>query len=186
MKLIVAITGASGMMYSLRLLEVLKIKEIKTYAIISKPAEKIMEYELGIDRKVLSKYTSKLYEIDDLSASISSGSQPFDGMIIIPCSMNTIAAIANGYANNLIRRTADVAIKEKRKLVLVPRETPLNAIHLENLLKLARLDVSIVPACPAFYHKPKNIDQLIDFIVGRVLSQLKIDHSLYDPWKRDN
>ena len=183
MKLVIAITGASGMVYPLRLLEFLKGKEIETHLIISEPAETIMKHELGYDRREMFKYASKHYDVNDLSSSIASGSQFFDAMIIMPCSMNTLAAVANGYSDNLIRRVADVAIKERRKLIIVPREAPLSAIHLENLLKLARLDVIIIPACPAFYHKPKNIDEVTDFIVGKVLSQLGIDHDLYETWK---
>jgi 4-hydroxy-3-polyprenylbenzoate decarboxylase len=185
MKLIVAITGASGMVYPSRLLKFLKSKKIETYLIVSEPAKKIIEYELEISPIDLIKIASKNYEIDDLSSPISSGSQTFDAMIIIPCSMNTAAAIANGYSDNLIRRVADVALKESRKLIIVPRETPMNAIHLENLLKLAKLNVSIVPACPAFYHKPKNVEQIVDFIVGRVLMQLNIKNDLYKPWTGD-
>ncbi len=183
MKLVIAITGASGAIYPLRLLKFLKEKDIETFLIISRPAEEIIHHELRIDKKDLERYASESYDIDDLSAPLSSGSQIFDAMIIIPCSMNTVSAIATGNSNNLIRRTADVALKEGRKLILVTRETPINAIHLENLLKLSRLNVTILPACPAFYHKPKNVDELVDFIIGRVLSQLGIEHNIYEPWK---
>ncbi len=183
MKLVIAITGASGMIYPLRLLEFLKRKEIETHLIISEPAETIMRHELGFDKHELFKYASRHYSINDLSSPIASGSQFFDAMIIMPCSMNTSAAIANGYSDNLIRRVADVAIKERRKLIVVPREAPLSAIHLENLLKLARLNVVVIPACPAFYHKPRNINEMVDFVVGKVLSQLGIEHHLYEIWR---
>ena len=183
MKLVIGITGASGMIYPLRLLEFLKEKKIETHLIISEPAETLIKHELGHDKREMFKYVSNHYNVNDLSSSIASGSQFFDAMAIIPCSMNTLAAIANGYSDNLIRRVADVAIKEKRKLIIVPREAPLSAIHLENLLKLSRLDVIIIPACPAFYHKPKNLDEAVNFIVGKVLSQLGIDHDLYKAWK---
>ena len=182
MKLVVAITGASGVIYSLHLLKILKSKDIETFLIISRPAEDIIKHELNIDKNELIRYATKFYNINDLSAPISSGSHSFDAMIIIPCSMNTVSAIANGNSNNLIRRVADIALKENRRLILVPRETPLNAIHLENLLKLARLNITIIPACPAFYHHPKKISDIVNFIVGRVLSQLQIPHQLFEPW----
>ncbi len=183
MKLVVAITGASGAIYSFNLLKILKSKEIETFLIISKPADKIISHELKINKNELIKYATKYYDVNDLSAPISSGSHSFDAMVVIPCSMNTVSAIANGNSNNLIRRVADIALKENRKLILVPREAPLNAIHLENLLKLARLNVTIIPACPAFYHNPKEIDDIVNFIVGRVLSQLQIQHKLHEAWK---
>lgn len=185
MKIVVAITGASGVIYSFRLLKILKSKNIETVLIISKPAERIINHELKIEKKELIKYSTEHYDVNDLSAPISSGSYSFDAMLVIPCSMNTVSAIANGNSNNLIRRVADIALKENRKLILVPRETPFNAIHLENLYKLARLNVTIVPACPAFYHSPKKIDDIVDFIVGKVLSLLKIEHQLYKVWKSD-
>ncbi len=183
MKLIVAVTGASGVIYALRLLEFLKGEKIETSLIVSEPADTIMKHELGYGKQGLYKLASKYYDNGDLSSPIASGSQFFDAMIIMPCSMNTLAAIANGYSDNLIRRVADVSIKEGRKLIIVPREAPLSAIHLENLLKLSRLGVIVIPACPAFYHKPKNIDKVVDFVVGKVLAQLGIKHGLYKAWK---
>ena len=184
MRLIVAITGASGVVYGKRLLEVLQNKKIETHLIISKAAEKIIEHELGTAKKDIEKLATHAYSVDDLTAPIASGSFKTDAMIIIPCSMKTLAGIAHGYAENLILRVADVMLKEKRKLILVPRETPLNTVHIGNMLKLARQEgVIIAPAMPAFYHKPANLSAIVDFIVGKVLDLLDIEHTLYVRWK---
>jgi 4-hydroxy-3-polyprenylbenzoate decarboxylase len=184
MKLVIAITGASGVIYGKRLLEVLQNKKIETHLIISKAAEKIIEHELETTKKEIEKLASYVYSVDDLTASIASGSFKTDAMIIIPCSMKTLAGIAHGYSENLILRVADVMLKEKRKLILVPRETPLNPIHIDNMLKLARQEgVTIAPAMPAFYHKPTTISAVVDFVVGKILDLLDIEHTLYKRWK---
>ena len=182
MRLIVAITGASGVVYGKRLLEVLQNKKIETHLIVSKVAEKIIEHELEATKKDIEKLASHVYSIDDLTAPIASGSFKTDAMIIIPCSMKTMAGIAHGYAENLILRAADVMLKEKRKLILVPRETPLNIIHLRNMLELAKQGVTIVPAMPAYYHKPKNVGNVVDYVVGKVLDCLGIEHTLFKRW----
>jgi 4-hydroxy-3-polyprenylbenzoate decarboxylase len=182
LRLIIAITGASGVTYSKRLLEELKNKKIETHLVISQAAKKIIKFEFGSSEKKFEELASYIHEVDDWSCPIVSGSFKTDGMIIIPCSMKTLAGIANGFATNVILRAADVTLKEKRKLILVPRETPLNSIHLKNMLDLSNQGGYILPAMPAFYYKPKNIDNLIDFIVGRVLDLLDIDHSLYQRW----
>lgn len=182
MKLIVAITGASGVIYGKRLLEILRDKGIETHLVISKAAEKIIEHELGTTKEPFEKLASYVHEVDDWSSPIVSGSYKTDGMIIAPCSMKTLAGIANGFAENVILRAADVVLKEQRKLVIVPRETPLNAVHLKNMLYLARQGAFIVPAIPAFYHRPKTINSLIDFIVGKLLDLLGINHTLYKRW----
>jgi len=179
LRLIVAITGASGAVYGKRLLEVLKQKKIETHLIISTAAEKIMEHELGLSKKDLEKLANHTYDINDLTTPLMSGSFKTDGMAIIPCSMKTLAGIAHGFADNLILRAADVTLKEKRRLVVVPRETPLNVVHMRNMLTLAKLGVSVVPAMPAFYHKPKSIDDLVDFVVGRVLDCFDVEHKLF-------
>lgn len=184
MRLIIAITGASGVIYGKRLLEVLYNKKIETHLIISDAAEKIIEHELDAKRKDLEKLASYVYSVDDLTAPIASGSFKTDAMIIMPCSMKTLAGIAHGYAENLILRVADVMLKEKRKLILVPRETPLNLVHIGNMLKLARQEgVIIAPAMPAFYHKPASVSAIVDFVVGRILDLLDIEHTLYARWK---
>jgi 4-hydroxy-3-polyprenylbenzoate decarboxylase len=182
-KLTVAVTGASGVIYGKRLLEVLRDKNVETHLVISEAAEKIIAHELGTTRESPEKLANHVYEVNDWSSPIVSGSFKTDGMIIVPCSMKTLAGIANGFAENVILRAADVMLKEKRKLVLVPRETPLNSIHLRNMLDLANQGVMIVPAMPAYYHKPKKIDDLVDFVVGRILDVLGIEHSLYQRWQ---
>lgn len=181
-RLIIAITGASGVVYGKRLLEVLQKKKTETHLIVSKTAEKIIEHELEIARSDVEKLADHVYSVDDLIAPIASGSFKTDAMIIIPCSMKTLAGIAHGYAENLILRAADVMLKEKRKLILVPRETPLNVIHLRNMLELAKQSVTIVPAMPAYYHKPKNLPDVIDYVVGKVLDCLGMEHTLFKRW----
>lgn len=175
MKILLAITGASGAVYGLRLLEVLKEKNVETECIVSDAAKKIIKHE--------ALKIPKCYSEKDIEAPFSSGSFKIDAVVIVPCSMKTLSAIANGFSHNLITRSADVAIKEKKKLILVPRETPLSAIHLENMLKLARLGVVILPAMPGFYHKPKKIEDLVNFVVGKILDSLGIENELYKRWE---
>ena len=182
MKLIIAITGASGVIYSKRLLEELQNKKIETHLVVSQAAKKIIKFEFESSEKKIEELASFVHEIDDWSCPIVSGSFKTDGMIIIPCSMKTLAGIANGFATNVILRAADVCLKEKRKLIIVPRETPLNSIHLKNMLELSNQGGHILPAMPAFYHKPKNIEDLINFVVGRVLDTLDVEHTLYRRW----
>lgn len=181
MRFIVAITGASGVVYGKRLLEVLKGK-VEVHLIVSKKGEQLIEYELMTTRDELKGLADFVYDEDNLMATLASGSFQADAMIIIPCSMKTLAGIASGYSENLILRAADVALKERRKLVLVPRETPLNSIHLSNLLKLSMQGAVIIPAMPAFYYMPKKVSDLVDFIVGKVLDSLGIEHKLFDRW----
>jgi 4-hydroxy-3-polyprenylbenzoate decarboxylase len=175
MKVLVAITGASGVVYGKRLLEVLREKKIETSCILSDVAKKIISYELG-------EFDFKCRSEDEIMAPSASGSHKIDAMVVIPCSMKTLASIANGITSNLITRSADVTIKEGRRLVLVPRETPLNAVNIENMLKLSRIGVTILPAMPAFYQKPETINELVDFVVGKVLDVLGIEHNLFSPW----
>ena len=182
MKLTIAITGASGVIYGKRLLEVLHNKNVETHLVISQAAKKIIKHELETTEKTLEKLANHVYEIYDWSSPIVSGSFKMDGMVIVPCSMKTLAGIASGFSENVILRAADVTLKEGRKLILVPRETPLNTIHLRNMLDLANQGAIIIPAMPAYYHKPIKIEELIDFVVGRVLDQLNVEHSLYKRW----
>jgi len=182
MRLVVAITGASGAVYGKRLLEVFYEKNVETHLIITNVAENIIRDELGLSKETIAKLATRSYANDNLTAPITSGSFKTDGMIIVPCSTKTLAGIAHGYSDNLVLRAADVTIKERRKLVLVLRETPLSPIHLKNMLYLARLGVVILPAAPAFYFKPRTIDDLANFIVGRILELFGIEHNLYKKW----
>lgn len=182
MRLIVAITGASGVAYGKRLLEILHERNVETYLIVSKAAERVIAHELAVTKQELERLASRVYDVNDLSAPIVSGSFKTDGMIVIPCSMKTLAGIAQGYSENLIERAADVILKEKRKLILVPRETPLNMVHLRNMLDLANQGVSVLPAMPAYYHRPKKIEDIIDFIVGKALDLLEVEHELFKRW----
>ena len=176
--ILVAITGATGVLIAIKLLKVLKEKNISTELIISKAAELVLNTETELGISDISDLASKTYEINDLEAPPASGSHKLDAMIIVPCTMKTLAAIAHGYANNLITRAADVNIKEKRKLILIVRESPLSAIHLENMLKLAKLGVVIAPPVPSYYVKPKSVDELIDYTVGRILDQIDIESDI--------
>ena len=183
MKLLLCITGASGSIYGIRLLEELKKSDIKNYLIISEKAEKIIEYETNYNIKDIEKLAIKRYDNNDLFAAPSSGSFKIDGMIIAPCSIKTLSSIANGYTNNLISRSANCCLKEGRKLVLVLRETPLDLSSINNM-KNAKIDGAIIlPAMPAFYHHPKNIDDMINFIIGKILDQFNIKHNLFERWK---
>ena len=177
---VIAMTGASGSIYGIRLLQELKGEKI---LVISKMAEKIIPQETGYNLDDVRKLADVVYDDDDLFASIASGSYRFDAMIVIPCSTSSLAKISNGIADTLITRAASVAIKESRKLMMVVRETPKSAIVLENELRLARCGVCILDANPGFYSKPRTVDDIIDFVVGRCLDQLGIDHQLYRKWE---
>ncbi len=192
--LVVAITGASGSVYGLRLVKAVTELGLPITLTISHAASLVMREELGIeinpkDSNCLSKLftpeTSELisyYPEHEMTAPIASGSYPTKGMVVIPTSTTCFAKIANGISESLIERAAECMIKEGRKLVVVPRETPLSAIHLENLLKLSRLGVRVVPAIPAFYSGAQKIEELVDFVIGKVLDQFEIPHTLYRRW----
>ncbi len=182
MRLVVALTGASGVAYGMRFLEVCKELGIETELVISKPAALLLKEEIGKRAKDMEKLATRVHAPENLEAPISSGSYNFDGMVIVPCSMGTLGSIASGTARNLITRVADVTLKQNRPLVLVPRETPLNLIHLENMVKLKRAGATILPAAPAFYHKPEDVADLVDFIVGRILEIFGVEHKLYKKW----
>jgi 4-hydroxy-3-polyprenylbenzoate decarboxylase len=178
MKVVVGITGASGVIYGVRLLEVL---QEETFLIISENGKKLIKEEtdhLIEDLKSRTHY----YEDYQLDAPLASGSFFFDAMVIAPCSVSTLSKIASGIADTLITRCAAVALKEGRKLILVPRETPLSTIHLQNMTFLSTLGVVILPPVPAFYCMPQSIDDAVDFVVGKILDQLKISHDLFRRW----
>jgi len=181
LRVVLGVTGASGAIYGVRLASELRKAGIELAIIVSDAAKQVLAAEIPGGLKELKRY-GKLFSEDDLDADISSGSAMTDAVVVCPCSMKTLAAIANGYAYNLICRTADVAIKEQRKLVLVAREMPLSAIHLENMLKLARLGAVILPASPGFYHQPKTIDDLVNHVVGKVFDVLGIESNLFKRW----
>ena len=176
-EIVVGVTGASGSIYARRLLEVLS-KDAKDHVIVSDVAEKIAAHE-GVS---LAGFKAEYHANDKLFASIASGSHKYDGMVVIPCSSKTLAAIANGFSDNLITRTADVCLKEHRKCILVTREMPLSKIHLKNMLAAEEAGATIMPATPGFYHKPKTIDDLVDMVVARVLDHLDIEHDLIQRW----
>lgn len=188
-KIVVGLTGASGVIYGIRLVEELLRTDSEVHLIISNPAQIVLEHELNWDfshsiadtfREKLSGDNLYLYDNSNIAAPIASGSFLIDSMIVIPCTMSTISNIANGNSKNLIDRAADVILKEKRPLLLVPRETPLSSIHLRNMLTLSDMGVHIIPAMPAFYNHPQNIEDMIDFVVGKVLDSLRIEHNLYN------
>lgn len=183
MYLIVAITGSSGVVYGARLLEACRELGIETDLIISEAAQTLLELELGKKADELRKLATRSYSPDDMMAPIASGSHKVDGMVIAPCSMKTLGSIASGVSDNLITRAADVTLKQNRPLVLVPRETPLNLIHLENMAKLRRAGATILPASPAFYYRPAEISDLVDFVVGRILEMFGVEHELYRRWE---
>jgi flavin prenyltransferase len=194
--LVVAFTGASGSAYGVRLLDVLLRAGRTVHLVVSPAATQVMERELGVsidltrfDSRLLLKNTDvsnlNYHHYRDFSAGIASGSFRTAGMAVCPCSMGTVAAIAHGTSENLIHRAADVHLKERRKLILVPRETPLGLIQLRNLAAVAEAGAVVLPAMPAFYTLPKTVDDMVDFIVGRVCDQLGVEHKLFPRWGTD-
>lgn len=179
MRTIVALTGASGSVYGIRLLQVLPGKKT---VIVSDDAAAIAEEETGMGRTQIEALGDAHHANSDLAAPVSSGSVRFDAMVIIPCSASTMSKIACGIADNLITRAASVALKERRRLVLVVRETPLSTIHLANMERLSAAGAVILPACPAFYPRPESVDDMVDFVVGRVLDVLGVENQLYERW----
>ncbi len=183
MLLVIGITGASGVIYGIRLLEVLSTnKEVETHLIISQAGEEIIKHETDWKLEKVKALADVNYDINDIGARLSSGSFKRDGMVIAPCSMKTLAALANSYTDNLIARAADTALKERKRLVLLPRETPLHLGHLRNMVKLTEMGAVILPPIPAFYHKPQTIMNLIDHTIGKVLDIFDINHNLFKRW----
>ena len=192
----VAITGASGSAYGLRLVECLLEAGRQVYLMISKAGETVLSMETGLelpaDPKLAQTLLSEqfhakegqlqLFGREEWTAPVASGSNPPQAMVVCPCTAGTLSAIATGASNNLMERAADVMLKEQRKLILVVRETPLSAIHLENMLKLAQLGVLIMPASPGFYNRPQQVEELVDFMVARVLDHLGIEHQMMERW----
>jgi 4-hydroxy-3-polyprenylbenzoate decarboxylase len=175
MRLIVGITGATGVIYGIRLLEKLRAAGVETHLVLSRWGARTLLHETSYTRAQVEALAHATYAPGDMGAAISSGSFPTDGMIVVPCSAKTLAAIAHGYGEGLIHRAADVVLKERRRLVLAVRETPLSDIHLENMLKLSRMGAVVLPPIPAFYNHPRTIDDLVDHTVSRMLDQFGID-----------
>lgn len=182
MKLIVGMTGATGAAIGVRVLSALKDLDVETHLVISKWARATIELETPYSVQEVIALASKTYSERDQAAAISSGSFGIDGMIVVPCSMKTLAAIRCGYGEGLIARAADVTLKEQRKLVLVPRESPLNAIHLENMLALTRAGAMMMPPMPAFYNHPVSTDDIINHVASRILDQFGLENNLTRRW----
>jgi len=181
--LVIGITGASGAVYGIRMLEVLKEAGVETHLVVSKWAEETIKLETARTISEVRKLATHWYDESDLAAPISSGSLKSLGMVVVPCSVRTLSSIANGFSHNLIARAADVTLKERRRLVLVVRETPLSSIHLENMLRVTRAGAIVMPPNPAFYMKPASLDDLVDCFVGRVLDLFGVEHGLRCRWQ---
>jgi 4-hydroxy-3-polyprenylbenzoate decarboxylase len=184
-RLIVGITGASGVIYGERLLQVLAELDIETHLVLTKSAALTISYELDRPVDAVKALASKVHPMNDVGASIASGSYRTEGMIIAPCSMHTLAAIANGVCDNLLTRAADVVLKERRRLVMLVRETPLHLGHLRNMVAVTEMGAIVSPPVPAFYAKPKTIEALIDHTVGRALDLFGIDAAGVTRWRAD-
>ena len=181
-RIIVGITGATGAVLGVRLLEALRAAEVESHLVLSKWGQQTVEHETGLSLAQLRELASEVHGTGNMAATISSGSFLTEGMVIAPCSMRTLAAIATGYGENLVHRAADVVLKERRRLVLLVRETPLSDIHLENMLKLARAGATILPPMPAFYNRPQTVDDIVDHIVARALDQFGISADFAKRW----
>lgn len=189
---VIAITGASGAIYGVELCKYLLQTGHSIHLLISDAGWRVLREELdwivtNRERTLELQFGSydgsyTYYPVKDIGAAIASGSFRTEGMVIVPCSMGTLAGVANGLSDNLIKRAADVMLKERRKLIIVPRETPLHSIHLENMLKLSNMGVTILPAMPAFYTKPKTLDESVHFLVGKICDVMGVDHSLFPRW----
>jgi len=183
MRVVVGMTGASGMIYGVRVLAALKTLGIETHLIMTEPAEVTMRYEMGSDPETVNKLVSFTYAPTYLAASIASGSFPTTGMIVAPCSIKTLSAIANSHSDNLLVRAADVTLKEGRPLILVVREAPLHLGHLRLMVQAAEIGAIIFPPVPAFYAQPATVEDLVDQSVGRILARLGIPNALYHSWE---
>ena len=184
-RLIVGISGASGIVFGIRMLEVLKQRNIETHLIISKAAEMTLAYESDLKAKDLREMANEYHPMTDIGANISSGSYKTIGMIIVPCSVRTMSEIASGVTGSLMSRAADVALKDRRRLVLAVRETPLHTGHLRTMTQLSEMGAIIAPIMPAFYNRPKTLEDIIDHTVGRLLDLFDIDAKLLKRWKED-
>ena len=182
MKVLVCLGGASGIIYGVRLIEKLKESEVEVHLIVSEGGKKILEHETNYSFNDLKKKVDFCYDNSDLFAGPASGSFQLDAIVVCPCSMKTLSAIANGYGDTLTSRSASCFLKEERKIILVIRETPLNLPGIKNMLSAKESGATILPAMPGFYHMPKKIDDLVDFVIGKIFDQLKIGHSFFKRW----
>lgn len=183
MKVVVGISGGSGAIYAVSLLKALKTMNIETHLVVSTMGEYVVDHECGIGLEELKRMATYFHDNKNFAAPIASGSFRVDSMVVVPCSMKTLAGIANGFSDGLLTRACDVMIKEGKKLILVPRETPLSPIHLENMLKLSKIGVSIVPPTPGFYNHPQTLEDIVLNMTGRILDMMAIDNSLVNRWK---
>jgi flavin prenyltransferase len=185
-----AVTGASGAPYAVRVLRALNDARVHLRLIVSRYGWRLLAEEAGVEGEEALRATTgdwsrvTLYDVMDRGATPASGSAPSRGMVIVPCSMGTLSSIAAGTSRNLVERAADVALKERRPLILVPRETPFSAIHLENMLRITRAGATVMPAAPGFYHRPESVDDLVDFMAARILDHLQVPHQLGRRWQR--
>lgn len=187
MRIVIGINGATGVIYGIRLLEVLSgIQAVETHLIISPAGEKTIELETAFGANDVKAMANRCYPIDDIAAGIASGSFQHDGMIVAPCSMKTLSALATSYADNLLTRAADVTLKERRRLVLLVRETPLHLGHLRNMVSVTEMGAIVMPPVPAFYHGPQTIQDIVDHTVGKALDLFRIEHNLYRRWPGDS
>ena len=183
MKIVVGMNGTTGVIYGIRLLQVLSgIKDIETHLVISRACEKTIGIETDYTVEKVKSYATYIYQIDDIAACLASGSFLRDGMIVAPCSVKTLSALANAYADNLLTRAADVTLKERGRLVLMVRETPLHLGHLRNMVRVTEMGGIILPPAPAFYHHPQTIQDIIDHTIGKTLDLFHIGHNLYRRW----
>lgn len=182
MKIVVGISGASGAIYAISLLKALRELNIESHLVVSTMGEYVTSHECGVSLEELKSMATYYHDNKNLAAPIASGSFKVDKMIVIPCSMKTLSSVANGYSDSLLTRACDVTIKEGRKLILVPRETPLSPIHLENMLKLSRMGVTIFPLSPGFYNHPQSIEDIVVNMTGRLLDTLGVDNNLVNRW----
>ena len=183
MKIVVGISGGSGSIYAVSLLKALQQLDIETHLVVTTMGGYVTEHECGIGLEELKGMATYFHDNKNFAAPIASGSFKVDGMVVIPCSMKTLSSVANGFSDSLLTRACDVTIKEKRKLVLIPRETPLSPIHLENMLKLSKIGVTIFPPSPGFYNHPESIEDIVLNMTGRILDMLGIDNNLVNRWK---
>lgn len=183
MKLIIGISGATGAIYGIRTLQTLKAIKIESHLVLTDSAKKTIELETTFSVKQVERLADYVYDNSDIGASISSGSFKTDGMLIAPCAIKSLSALANSYDDSLLIRAADVILKEKRKLVVIPRETPLHTGHLKLLLAVAEMGAVVLPPMPAYYHVPKSIDDIINQTVGKALDQFNIEHQLFERWE---